>query len=77
MLSHNRVVYDGSNPPKPRPQRQWPPGINGEACELLFGGLTKLKERVMGDRRHVCKSSKFSLTCLACCHRTLPQRTPH
>lgn len=51
-----RVVYDGTNPPKPRPQREWPPGINGEACELLFGGLTKLKERVMGDRKHVCTS---------------------
>lgn len=51
-----RVVYDGTNPPKPRPQRQWPPGINGEACELLFGGLTKLKERAMGDRKHVCTS---------------------
>ncbi|KAK2597849.1 hypothetical protein N8I77_012608 [Diaporthe amygdali] len=47
------VVYDGTNPPKPRPQRQWPPGINGEACELLFGGLTELKKRVMGDRKHL------------------------
>lgn len=60
-----RVVYDGTNPPKPRPQRQWPPGINGEACELLFGGLTKLKERVMEDRKHLCKSFKFCLYRLA------------
>lgn len=59
-----RVVYDGTNPPKPRPQRQWPPGTNGEACELLFGGLTRLKERVMGDRKHLCKPKDFSLVCL-------------
>lgn len=59
ILNHSRVVYDGTNPPKPRPQRQWPPGINGEACELLFGGLTKLKERVMGDRKHLCMSFIF------------------
>lgn len=62
MLNHSRVVYDGTNPPKPRPQRQWPPGINGEACELLFGGLTRLKERVMEDRKHLCMSFTLFFT---------------
>ncbi|ROW03634.1 hypothetical protein VPNG_07198 [Cytospora leucostoma] len=47
------VVYDDNSPPQPRAQREWPPGTNGDACELLFGGLAMLKERNIGGRNHV------------------------
>ncbi|KAI1329140.1 acetyltransferase [Xylariaceae sp. FL0255] len=29
------------------------PGVNDEACEALFGGIHRMRERVVGDRKHV------------------------
>lgn len=60
LIKLSRVVYDETNPPKPGAQRQWPPGINAEACHMLFGGLARLKERVMGDKYHICKQSRVA-----------------
>lgn len=41
------------NPP---PKRTWGPGTNPEACELLFGTMTKKWFERMGGKPHFCMS---------------------
>ncbi|KAI0890516.1 acyl-CoA N-acyltransferase [Annulohypoxylon maeteangense] len=42
-----------AEPPKPTPLREFGPGSNAEACELVFGGTMKQRARLWGDRPHV------------------------
>ena len=36
--------------------RDWPPGVNADACNALFGRTSTLKDRWMGDKSYVCQS---------------------
>ncbi len=39
-------------PPKPR---TFGPGTNPEACEALFGGISRQRERLVGGQSYVCR----------------------
>ncbi|KAJ4393105.1 hypothetical protein N0V93_002312 [Gnomoniopsis smithogilvyi] len=45
--------HDTNNPIPPVVPRQFPPGANADACELLFGRLDELRPKHMADRAHV------------------------
>lgn len=48
--------------PGPRQTRSFGDGCNIEACELVFGGLAKQRDRLVGDKKLVCRSNlKVSL----------------
>ena len=44
-------------PPGMKTRRQFGEGCNVEACEMVFGGLAKQRDRVLGERRCLCELS--------------------
>lgn len=53
-------IYD--QPPKPKAGRQFGEGCNIEACEALFGGLEKQRQRLLEDQKaYVCKLQFFAV----------------
>lgn len=60
-------VYDTDEAAKTarRPVRSFANAISPEACDELFRGLYDLKERIVGGKKHLCKSIlRLSLSCL-------------
>lgn len=43
--------------PQPTQPRTFGPGCNKETCEMLFGGIAKQRQRIMGDKPYFCESS--------------------
>lgn len=58
-----RIIYDDTYRPKPKPQRESPPGANAEAFELLFGNLKRLSDRATGGKNRVCKLARRCVCC--------------
>ncbi|KAI1213975.1 acyl-CoA N-acyltransferase [Annulohypoxylon truncatum] len=49
-----------AEPLKPSPLRDFGPGSNAEACELLFGGAKQQRLRFWGDKPHVYLSLLYT-----------------
>ncbi|KAI8958560.1 acyl-CoA N-acyltransferase [Daldinia sp. FL1419] len=52
MIAFAKWHIYAEKPPQPAP-RSFGPGCNAEACELVFGYLTKLRARIWGDKKCV------------------------
>ncbi|RYP76180.1 hypothetical protein DL771_002004 [Monosporascus sp. 5C6A] len=52
MVSFAKWHVYPEKPPPARP-RTFGPGSNPQACEMLFGGIDKLRSRLMGERPYV------------------------
>lgn len=52
-------VYDAPREPGPAPARRMGEWCNAEACEAVFGGISRMHEKVVGGRRCICESISY------------------